>query len=121
MRSWATLFIVNIFYGGVVSDNKYDFGLIENEPLLRDLHSEDLLLSSTLEEANKYLDSEDISNFLWLPGPLQGSTHDASLEDFMSRVMFQFKYRTLLQHLRPRNDILVGGALQGPHEQVDRL
>ena len=64
MRSWATLFIVNIFYGGVVSDNKYDFGLIENEPLLRDLHSEDLVLSSTLEEANKNLDSEEISNFL---------------------------------------------------------
>ena len=59
------MFVVNILYGAlVVSLNKYDFGLIENEPLLRDLHTEDLLLSSTLEEANKHLDSEEISKFL---------------------------------------------------------
>ena len=58
------MFIVNILYGGLDSDNKYDFGFIENEPLLRDLHTEDLLLSSALEEANKNLDSEEISKFL---------------------------------------------------------
>ena len=64
MRRCRTLFVVNILYTGVVSDNKYDFGLIENEPLLRDLHNEDLLLSSTLEEVNKNLESEEISKFL---------------------------------------------------------
>ena len=64
MKSWTTLFIVNILYGGLDSVNKYDFGFIENEPLLRDLHTEDLLLSSALEEANKNLDSEEISKFL---------------------------------------------------------
>ena len=59
------MFVVNILHsGGVVSDNKYDFGLIENEPLLRDLHTEDLLLSSTLKKANKHLNSEEISKFL---------------------------------------------------------
>ena len=58
------MFIVNILYGGLDSVNKYDFGLIENEPLLRDLHTEDLMLSSALEEANKNLDSEEISKFL---------------------------------------------------------
>ena len=40
----------------------------------------------------------------------------------MSRVMFQFKYRTLLQHLRPRNDMLAGGALHTRiHEEEERL
>ena len=40
----------------------------------------------------------------------------------MSRVMFQFKYRTLLQHLRPRNDMLAGGALHTwIHEEGERL
>ena len=59
------MFVVNILHGGgVVSVNKYDFGLIENEPLLRDLHTEDLLLSSTLKKANKHLNSEEISKFL---------------------------------------------------------
>ena len=56
------MFVVNILHGGgVTSDNKYDFGLIENEPLLRDLHTEDLLLSSTLEEANKHRGNFKIS------------------------------------------------------------
>ena len=65
MRSWTAVFVVNILYGGlVVADNKYDFGLIENEPLLRELHTEDLLLSSTLEEENKNIQSEEISKFL---------------------------------------------------------
>ena len=65
MRRWTALFVVKILYCAlVVSLNKYDFGLIENEPLLRDLHTEDLLLSSTLEEANKNIQNEEISKFL---------------------------------------------------------
>ena len=63
MKTFRVL-IINILYGVVTNVNKYDFGLFENEPLLLDLHSEDIQLTSNLAEVNKDLKSEEISKFL---------------------------------------------------------
>ena len=56
--------IFSILLGLVTNTSKYDFGLIENEPLLRDLHTEDLRLTARLKEANEVLKSEEFSQFL---------------------------------------------------------
>ena len=63
MKTFRVL-IINIMYRVVTNVNKYDFGLFENEPLLLDLHSEDIQLTSNLAEVNKDLKSEEISKFL---------------------------------------------------------
>ena len=61
---WLTVVTVNIFLGVVTNTNKFDFGLTENSALLRDLHTEDLLLTARLEEAKERLNSEGVD---WFP------------------------------------------------------
>ena len=56
--------ISNLLLGAVTNTNKFDFGLTENELLLRDLHTEDLRLAARLEEANERLHSEELASFL---------------------------------------------------------
>ena len=60
---WLTVVTVNTFLGVVTNTNKFDFGLTENSALLRDLHTEDLLLTARLEEAKERLNSEVVDWF----------------------------------------------------------
>ena len=60
---WLTVVTVNSFLGVVTNTNKFDFGLTENSALLRDLHTEDLLLTARLEEAKERLNSEVVEWF----------------------------------------------------------
>ena len=60
---WLTVVTVNSFLGVVTNTNKFDFGLTENSALLRDLHTEDLLLTARLEEAKERLNSEVVDWF----------------------------------------------------------
>ena len=64
MNTSILVFIVNILLGIVKTVNKYDFGLFENEPLLIDLHREDLELMTRIEEANVELNSQEVSKYL---------------------------------------------------------
>ena len=60
---WLIVVTVNSFLGVVTNTNKFDFGLTENSALLRDLHTEDLLLTARLEEAKERLNSEVVDWF----------------------------------------------------------
>ena len=64
MKTKLLVLIVNILSGIVTTFNKYDFGLFENEPLLIDLHREDLELTARLEQANQRFNNEEISKYL---------------------------------------------------------
>ena len=58
------LIVFTVLLSRVNNVKKYDFGIFENEILLKALQSEDILLTSKLEEYNLRLKSEDISKFL---------------------------------------------------------
>ena len=72
---------------GVLAVNPYDFGLIENEPLLRQLCRKDRLVHSELVRLNSVYNSAQLDHYL---KHVHGKISDVSVNDFVKHPVNAF-------------------------------
>ena len=118
MKTRLFVLIVNILAGIVINVNKFDFGLFENEPLLIDLHREDLELTDSIAEANDQFNNEEISDYLekervlpevsYISHPVNAyhliKKHTLTFNDLLLGVGVEVKER--LEELRNRTELI---------------
>ena len=118
MQTRLSVLIVNILAGIVVNVNKFDFGLFENEPLLIDLHREDLELTDSIAEANGQFNNKEISEYLDkervspevsdISHPVNAyhliKKHTLAFNDLLLRLEVEVKER--LEDLRNRTELI---------------